>query len=225
MGELVRQTLADQVYDALHLRIMNGELTAGARLLPEELASAMLISPTPIKEALVRLQTEGLVENATRRGATVRRFGAADVRELYEARMVIEHHALEQGARDGRLGRPLADQLEILHRRHGAALARQAPDGLREALCLDRAIHERLVALADNRVMADWHRRVMAQTHTIRVYSLKNYGRQRLLAEHGAIIAAVREQNLPAAQRALHDHLSLSSQELQSRVAPGAGAS
>jgi DNA-binding GntR family transcriptional regulator len=80
LGPIVRSTLAEQAYTDLRAQIMSGRLPAGHRLLPEELALALAVSPTPIKEALVRLDQDGLVAMETRRGAVVRRFTAQDVR-------------------------------------------------------------------------------------------------------------------------------------------------
>jgi DNA-binding GntR family transcriptional regulator len=210
MGELVRQTLADQAYEALHLRILNGELAAGERLLPDELATTMLISPTPIREALVRLQTEGLVASHSRRGSVVRRFEAAEIIELFEARLLVEAHAVARAAQARRFTPAVLEEMDALHHRLLAVLARRTRESLREALRLDRMLHAAIVALADNRMLAEWHRRVMAQTHTMRVYTLDSYAQDRLRSEHGAILEALRRDDVAGAQAALHTHLSRS---------------
>jgi DNA-binding GntR family transcriptional regulator len=218
LGSIVRSTLAEQAYSDLRERIMSGRLPAGQRLLPEELAVTLAISATPIKEALVRLDQDGLVAMETRRGAVVRRFTAADVRNLYEARQLIELHALarafDEGRVDGALGAGLhATQANLLAHR---ALGTEA--GLIDALVQDRAFHRLIVALSDNRTLVDWHERVMAQTHTVRVYSLATYPLARLAEEHAAVIAAVRAGDAAAARAALERHLVLSRDEILSRL-------
>ena len=64
MVALKRLTLAEQAYEELQEQIVSGRLPAGQRLLADELADAMAISQTPVKEALARLELDGLVEGA-----------------------------------------------------------------------------------------------------------------------------------------------------------------
>jgi DNA-binding GntR family transcriptional regulator len=221
VGSIVRSTLAEQAYTDLRERIMSGRLPAGHRLLPEELALALDISATPIKEALVRLDQDGLVAMETRRGAVVRRFTAEDVRNLYEARQLIELHTLSRGFAEQRIDPGFGDQLHTLHARLLAQRALGSEAGLTDALAQDRAFHRLIVAMSDNRTLADWHERVMMQTHTVRVYSLATYPLERLAAEHAAIIAAIRQGDAKAAHAALERHLVLSRDEILSRLAEG----
>jgi DNA-binding GntR family transcriptional regulator len=219
LGSIVRSTLAEQAYSDLRQQIMSGRLPAGHRLLPEELALALAISPTPIKEALVRLDQDGLVAMETRRGAVVRRFTAQDVRDLYEARQLIELHALAQGFAERRIDRCFTERLHAVQAELLAHRALGSEAGLTDALGQDRAFHRLIVALSPNRTLADWHERVMMQTHTVRVYSLNTYPPERLAREHAAIVAAIRKGDAAAAHTALQRHLVLSRDEILSRLA------
>ncbi len=220
MTGIVRSTLAEQAYTDLRARIVTGRLPAGQRLMPEDLASALAISPTPVKEALVRLERDGLVEVEARRGAMVRRFSRADVIELYEARRLIELHALTRGFADGAIGPAFAARLAAEQSGLLAQRALGTDDGLNQALGHDRAFHGVLVSLAANGIMAAWHERVLMQTHTVRVYSLATYPEDRLSAEHSAIVAACAAGDEAAARAALDRHLTLSFEELMSRLPP-----
>ncbi len=218
MTAIVRSTLAEQAYSDLRQRIMSGRLPAGARLLPEELALSLAISPTPIKEALVRLEQDGLVAMETRRGAVVRRFTAADVTDLYEARQLIERHTLARGFAEGRIDHAFAKRLEATQT---VLLERRALDteaGLTDALTQDRAFHRLIVTLVGNRMLVDWHDRVMAQTHTVRNYSLDSYPMERLVDEHAAIVTAIARCDEAAAHAALERHLILSRDDIISRL-------
>lgn len=219
MGSIIRSTLAEQAYSDLREQIMSGRLPAGHRLLPDELALTLAISPTPIKEALVRLDQDGLVAMETRRGAVVRRFTAEDVGDLYEARQLIELHALSRGFAEGRVDAAFSDRLEAVQAKLLAERALGSQGGLTGALALDRAFHGLIVSLAANRTLADWHDRVMMQTHTVRVYSLASYPLQRLSNEHAAIVAAISEADAVAAHAALTRHLVLSRDDILSRLA------
>jgi DNA-binding GntR family transcriptional regulator len=217
MNALTKATLADQAYEKLHRKIVSGELACGQRLLAEELASALQISPTPVKEALVRLEAEGLLATELRRGVMVRRFSAEDVRELYDARLFIELHALRHGFATGRITQPFLATLRAQFAKHLAAAQRGTLRGLREALRLDRVFHAEIVGVLHNKVFASWHRRVIDQTHTVRVYTLETYASPRLAAEHGALLEALERNDAAASVAALEQHLTLSRDEILQR--------
>jgi len=85
---------ADLIRDA----IADGRLEPGQRLKEEELARELGISRTPVREALLVLQTEGLLEGAPNRGATVRTYEAEDLDDLYQLRAVLEGFAARLAA-------------------------------------------------------------------------------------------------------------------------------
>ena len=87
------ETSATRVQDQLREAILTGALVPGTRLRAEALAERLRSSRTPVREALLLLAQEGLVQIEPRRGATVKAFDAADLAELYEVRALIEPHA------------------------------------------------------------------------------------------------------------------------------------
>lgn len=217
---ITRETMAEQAYAALKRRIVSGKLPAGQRLLPNALATALSISPTPVKEALLRLERDGLVAAEARRGAVVRRFRADEVVHLYEVRALIEAHALRAGFAAGRVDPALLDVLEVDQARLLAALTKRTAAGLADALEHDRALHGRLAALAGNPLLVEWHARVMTQTHTVRIYTPATYTPELLRDEHGRIIAALRAGDRDGALAALGQHLRRSEADLVSRAIP-----
>ena len=78
--------------------IVDGRLEPGRRLKEEELARELGISRTPVREALLVLQTEGLLDVAPNRGATVRAYAAEDLDDLYQLRAVLEGFAARRAA-------------------------------------------------------------------------------------------------------------------------------
>lgn len=91
-------TNAERVYDDLREAIIGGEYTPGERLRTEALAERFGTSRTPVREALVLLEGDGLVELEPRRGAVVRSFDAADLVDLYEVRAILEARAAQLAA-------------------------------------------------------------------------------------------------------------------------------
>src|SRR5271168_2935847 len=124
MSNVVRATLSEQVHQELRARILGGQLLSGHRLLPEELANDLAISQTPVKEALLRLEADGLVVSGLRKGAAVRRFTLKDVEDLYEARIFIEIASLETACARGAVTTKLLDALSETLERHAFHLRR-----------------------------------------------------------------------------------------------------
>lgn len=204
---LKRATLAEQAYEELRARIVSGALEAGRRLLADELAADLAISQTPVKEALALLERDGLVEGNARRASTVRRFQAGDVRQIYEARAVLEIHAIRRGWERGAITREAIAVIEEIFARQLAHAKRHRPVVFAQAVKLDCEFHEALIALAANPVVTDWHRGVLAQTMTILTYSMETFDAKRAHVEHEAILAALNSFNPAAMEAALRAHL------------------
>jgi DNA-binding GntR family transcriptional regulator len=94
----VPETSAVSVRDELHHAILEGALKPGERLRAEALAQRFGTSRTPIREALLQLEAQGLVEVEPNRGAVVKPFDAADLMDLYEVRALLEPAAAARAA-------------------------------------------------------------------------------------------------------------------------------
>jgi DNA-binding GntR family transcriptional regulator len=216
MSNVVRATLADQAYRELRSRILSGQLAGGQRLLPEELAVELAISPTPIKEALLRLEADGLVVSPLRKGAVVRRFTLQDVNELYEARLMIEHDALGKAFARGQITPAFIQALNRTLEQHALYADRNTLDDLTTALAFDREFHQQLVLAAGNGLVGEWHLRILGQTHTVFVYNAGDY--RSSVSEHRAVVDAIAHGSLKDARKALEDHLKHSWKNTLSHV-------
>jgi DNA-binding GntR family transcriptional regulator len=94
---LVRNA-SDVATELLRNAIVDGTLTPGQRLKEEELARSLGTSRTPVREALVMLQAEGLIDASPNRGATVRSHSADELDDLYQLRALLEGHAARRAA-------------------------------------------------------------------------------------------------------------------------------
>ena len=214
-----RATLAEQAYEELTARIVSGRLPAGQRLLADELASQLAISPTPVKEALAELERDGLVEGTSRRASTVRRFSAADIAAIYEARILIETHAIAAALRARRVDTAFLTALRATFDAQMANAELRTPAGLAEAIRLDRTFHEAIVGQGGNAVLSGWHGLLLRQTQTIRSYSLDRYDVTRSRNEHMAILDALGAGKVAPAVAALRAHLTASRDEMLQRPA------
>src|SRR4051794_2042012 len=137
-GPLQIQSVVDQVYAAVRARILAGELPRGSRLRQAALADELGVSRTPLREALRRLATEGLVELEANRGATVAEHDFADQRQSWLAR-----RALEPGA--ARLAAERCDEGGIAAMRAAIEAQRDAGGDPAASYDVNRGFHLALV--------------------------------------------------------------------------------
>jgi len=90
--------LKNWAYETIKRSILNSEMNAGDQLRIESLAEQLEISRTPIREALLKLESEGLVRSASRVGFFVRGLTKHDLQELFELREILESYAAEKAA-------------------------------------------------------------------------------------------------------------------------------
>ncbi len=89
----------DDVVDAIREAILSGRLAAGSRLIEDDLAGMLNVSRGPVRQALFRLQQEGLVIHEAHRGASVATVAEDDIAEIYSLRTALERLAVEQACR------------------------------------------------------------------------------------------------------------------------------
>lgn len=142
-----RVNLRDQVRNELVTWLADGRLPPGQRLEEERLSKALGVSRTPLREALSKLATEGLVEAVPGRGFRVPKLSAERVRDLYPVIGSLEGLALRLS---GPRVRELAAGLEGLNER--LAVTHLSP---RQRADLDRRWHDMLVSRSPNRELAD----------------------------------------------------------------------
>ena len=92
------RTLAERAYEALHEAIVNGDIAPGERLRIEAIATMLGMSHLPIREAIRRLESVGLVTHVPHRGASVAALSLDDLRQLYEARLLVEPEIIARAA-------------------------------------------------------------------------------------------------------------------------------
>jgi DNA-binding GntR family transcriptional regulator len=93
---MTRATLTEQCYSEIKRRILNGELAAGERLNEKQLAAALMVSPTPVREALNKLRSDGLITYSAWQGAAVLNLNADDLAHLYDIRCALEGLAIRE---------------------------------------------------------------------------------------------------------------------------------
>ncbi|NJP44446.1 GntR family transcriptional regulator [Actinacidiphila epipremni] len=160
---LRRSSLRQQIADALRDEILTGRLQAGRHFTVKEIAELYGVSATPVREALVDLAAQGLLEVEQHRGFQVRRLTAADFRSLTEARVFIVEAFFRELAGQG-MGAVPGDALASVRRRAEAA-ARAAQSGSLDVLVgCDLRFWRELSAIAANPHICEFMDRVRTQT-------------------------------------------------------------
>jgi DNA-binding GntR family transcriptional regulator len=201
-----RQSLVDIAYEALREAITSGSLPPGARLREAELARHFSISTTPVREALRRLDREGLVRLSPNRGAIVAEFNVREILDLFEIREVLECRAVRRAAgQRSRDVQPAKDLLAL------AAKVVAQPDRV-EWNRLEVAFHRAINDLSGNFELADLTERIHRTVQGLCVRCMREpiYGPDKLQLmqlQHQAILAAVQAGNVREAESHARLHI------------------
>lgn len=201
--KIVPAQLERRAYERLRDDILSGVLRPGDPLVESRIAEELGVSKTPVREALIRLQRDGLVTIEPYRGARVIELAPEDIREILELRLVLEREVARELARR-RPPETLA-ALEGSLARSKSALARRRQRELLDSLTEFSDVQAQACG---NRRMAkllvDLRSALLIIGHT----SLRAAGRvERSIAEHEAILTAIRSGDPEAAARATEAHI------------------
>ncbi len=191
----------EHAYAEIKRRILDGELCPGAQMLETEVADLLGMSRTPVREALIRLSEDRLVEVRPRHGMTVRSVSPHDMREIYEVLTSLETTAAGLAAARGLPEEELA-ALENAVAEMEAALER---DDLRGWAAADEKFHDLLVEGSGNARLNQIVDTLKGQSHRVRMMTL--HLRPKPVAsneDHRAVVEAIRRRDPEAAAR-LHD--------------------
>jgi DNA-binding GntR family transcriptional regulator len=145
--ERVRKTtLIDQVVDTLRQSIVSGQVAPGTHLREVELAEQLGVSRASLRESLVRLEAEGLVESFPGRGSRVCHLSTQDVEELFALRFVLEKEAVRLA-----IDRITPDQIEYLELLNEDEVQAVAERDVAELSRINREFHTAVAEIAGNR--------------------------------------------------------------------------
>ena len=154
------RSLAEKSYWYIHRKLSRGELLPGSRLVNRALAGEIGVSVIPVREAIHRLASEGLVQHIPGAGAFVRELSLQDLDELYILRDALESCAAEEAARH--ITESQLEQLESIQRqmdRVGEEIAacedqHATPEMMNRWLDCEEQFHEILVAAARSNLLS-----------------------------------------------------------------------
>lgn len=211
---MTKQAAAENAYEHVKHRILNGAFTESSMLSEGEVASSLGVSRTPVREAFLRLEAEGFLKLYPKRGALVTPISRQDIREVYEARTLIDMHA---AGRICALGEParafIADQLDALIEQQLAAV--KAGDLARYS-SLDADFHQLVMNSGDNDILADLGHRLRERQQRFTATAIsRNADRARIFIEgHKQLSAALRDGDIDEYCKQFAAHIADSRSQL-----------
>lgn len=225
---LPRQILTDTVYEAVKELVMDQHIQPGARVNIDQLARQLSVSPTPVREALARLEMDGLIIKAPLKGYSIAPIlDSPAFEELYEVRLLLEPFAARRAAERGNRQLSLLLRREIEGMRttldHGGT---DRPLGYRdyhEFAWQDARFHDAIAAGAGNELLRDTLSRLRWHMHLYRLYYTIGIGIE-TVAEHEKVREAIAQRQPDEAAASMLEHLLHSRDRLAAGVRQRSGS-
>jgi len=195
--------LRDVVFNTLRNAILTGELQPGERLMEIKLADKLGVSRTPIREAIRKLELEGLVVNTPRKGAEVANISSEDLRDVLEVRRSLEALAIDLACdkiTDEELD-SLADNIETFRNSI-------TTEGMTQIASLDVGFHDIIYKATGNKRLVQMLNNLREQMYRYRLEYIKDHESwTRLMTEHTAIYEAIKRRDKTSAKEAILAHI------------------
>ncbi len=198
------RSMTDRAYEAIRDAIIEGEFQPGERLSEERLGEQLGVSKTPVHDALMRLEAEGLVDITPYIGASVVHLSPQDITEIYDVRETLERLAIRLA-----IGHDDAAQLGQLDEELASFSRPLKPTEFNQYFDVDHRLHSSIAEMSGNTRLARFLGMLRNQSHAARFLSSRLPGRtDRSIEEHREIIAAILAGDSDRAERAMQVHLS-----------------
>lgn len=195
--------LRDVVFNTLRQAILRGELKPGERLIEIQLANKLGVSRTPIREALRKLELEGLVNMVPRKGAEVADITEKSLRDVLEVRKALEELSVQLACE--KITEEEIEELKRVAERFKDTLDDQDVTKIAEA---DVAFHDVIYTATDNQKLILLLNNLREQMYRYRVeYLKKEEAYPQLIAEHEELIDNISKRNKEEATRIMCEHI------------------
>ena len=218
-------SLRERVYRALRDALVAGELAPGARLRDQELAARLGVSRTPVREALQRLEDEGLVETEPRALTRVAPLDAVAAREAFP--VVAALHALAARSGVARLNPADIAAMRAANDALASAIGGRDPASVRRAIGADDAFHAVLLDAASNSEITRTLDRLTPKVRRLEYAQFGSLAGRASVQQHAAIIAACERGEVASAAALVEENWLTLGQLIASSLsgaASGAGA-
>ncbi|MFJ8634921.1 GntR family transcriptional regulator [Streptomyces sp. NPDC093568] len=194
---------ADRVYTHVKQGVLDRRYEGGTLLTEGELAEAVGVSRTPVREALLRLEVEGLIKLYPKKGALVLPVSAQEIKDVVETRILVEEHAARKvvPAPPGLIAR--LEELLAQQKTQAAA------GDLAAAAVTDRCFHAEIVRSGGNEILSRLYDQLRDRQLRMGVAIMHSHPDRiaKTLSEHEEILTALRSGDAEAAVAVMHRHI------------------
>jgi len=213
--------LSEEAYDALRAAILGGRLQPGARIVEADIARQMATSRSPVREAVRKLEHEGLLEYVPRRGTIVVGLSPDDVADAYQLRAHLEAYGARLAATRAS-EEQLARLLEMIERMRGCA----SSNDLEGLVAADVEFHRSVCdASGSPRLLQAWETLNPARWTLVSGLRATDLSLEQIAERHWPILAALRSHKPDHAETIIRSHiLELGERVLSGLVEAGVGS-
>jgi DNA-binding GntR family transcriptional regulator len=196
------RSLNQLVYEKLHDEILAGKLAPGSRLKQEELTERLGVSRTPVREALRRLESEGLIQFVRRNLAIVSLIPRKQIEEIFDLRALIESYAAEKAAE--RLDEKTSKRLHQLIAEMDACHSKRQTEKL---LRSNDEFHRLICSLSGNETLLNVLEQIWRDIRRLRFnYLVTTEGHERSTREHKQLVAALERGDKEVIRKIVREH-------------------
>ncbi len=201
LGQVLQ--LGERVYQALLSGIVSGQIDLGTQLRTDSIAHQLEVSTTPVREALGRLEKDGLVVKTPYQGWFVREFDAEEVRDLYELRAGLESFSIQLACQ-----RITEEELEQLHEHQATGESALKQQDLEAYRIYNRDLHAAFMRAARNSHLALVMSQLTHQSQMLMARTIRVLGRpSRAIEEHRQLIELVSKRAAEPAADLMSRHV------------------
>jgi DNA-binding GntR family transcriptional regulator len=196
----------EKAYLAIRDGIVSGVYGPGTHLTAQDLAAASGMSRTPVREAMRRLHSEGLISFIPHRGAFVAHLDERDIYKIYDLRVVLESYAAEAAAREA--DDAAVDELERLANQMMNTFERGHPDAVEEVARVNNVFHKRIVSAASNPRLEVALASIVEVPLVLRTFRRYNpVELRRSMTQHLELVDAIRARDEAWAKSVMTSHI------------------
>lgn len=197
------ELLNNKVYRTLKKAILRGEIKPNTKLSLQEISKSMQVSVTPIREAVNKLESEGLVNSIPNKGVIINEISIDDFQEMLQIRAALEGLIVELAAKKI-TDKEIVAMMEIIR---NMEISVEKDDRL-EYNELDIKFHDLLLNIAANNKLKEVYNRLILRDHKFRLRTLKlDYRMPKSFQEHKIIALKIKEKDPVTASRASQEHI------------------
>ena len=205
IGSIVNKQkyLRDHIFEKLQQAIYSGKLKSGERLTEKKVAEELGVSRTPVREALYRLTSLGLIKMIPHRGFLISRWSSKEIEDVIELRSVLEAFAVRLAIRYI-LKKEIDELKDLINKMEKAVLKRD----VMKASCLNSLFHDKIVHVSRNKELSEVMESIKNKIYHFRIISLSSPNRlKESFEEHKKILDVIINKDSELAQELISQHI------------------